>query len=165
MKQKNFFKMHFIEVLFIVITVVLAIFLWYTAEFVQKTGIALFGELLAAQILTRKMVSNQVRYPEHIRKSYPRAAALSISGFTVLSAVILVSSLQEEYWWPELVWFVALYALFILLYKHFSSRDARRYRRLEQMSARERDRELKKVHQALADIERARRVLDESPLY
>ena len=75
-------KKHFREILFALATTIFAFGMFWIEP--AWCGILFFAEVIAGQILTRSLVNAQIRNPNDIQNSQPRAFYLVILGFLIL---------------------------------------------------------------------------------
>ena len=159
-------KKHFREILFALATTIFAFGMFW----IEPTWCAalFFAELIAGQILTRSLVNAQIRNPNDIQNSQPRAFYLVVIGFLVLISAFSLTvrnNLRELSPMTRLTAGFLMGIVFFYLYWIQTGTDRRRYRALMKMTKEQWRKEMEKIRKAEEDIRRAQKILTDSPLY
>lgn len=159
-----FCKKYFREILFAIATIVFAAGIRWIEPAWCAITLSFFAELIAGQMLTRTLVYAQIKAPDDIQGSLPRAHYLTALGFFTLAAIFAgtydgVSFLIRSG--------IGLFSgiLFWVLYWMETESDRKRYQAFIKMSVKEWHNEMEKIKKAEKDIQRAQEVLQNSPLY
>ena len=162
----NFCKKYFREILFALITTILAIgMLWMEPTWCVAL---FFAELIAGQILTRSLVNAQIRSLYDIQNSQPRAFYLVILGFLILISAFSFTArnnLREFVPLTRLTTGIFIGLIFFYLYWIQTEADRKRYHTLMKMTKEQWRKEMEKIRKAEEDIRRAQKILTDSPLY
>ena len=159
-----FCKKYFREILFAIATIVFAVGIrWIEPAWCALT-ISLFAELIAGQILTRTLVYAQIKAPDNIQDSLPRAHYLTALGFFTLVAIFANTHDDLSFLIRSGVGLLSG-ILFWVLYRMETEPDRKRYQAFIKMSVKEWHNEMEKIKKAEKDIQRAQEVLQNSPLY
>ncbi len=159
-------RKYFREILFALATIIFALGMlqmeptWCAALF--------FAELIAGQILTRSLVNAQIRSPNNIQNSQPRAFYLVILGFLVLISAFSFTAQDNLRELSPMTRFTAGFLIglvFFYLYWIQTEADRRKYHALMKMTKEQWRKEMEKIRKAEEDIRRAQELLRNSPLY
>ena len=159
-------RKYFREILFALATIIFAIGMPRMEP--NWCAVLFFAELIAGQILTRSLVNAQIRSPNDIQNSQPRAFYLVILGFLVLISAFSLTArdtLREFSPLTKLTTGALICLVFFYLYWIQTETDRRKYRALMKMTKEQWLKEMEKILKAEEDIRRAQELLRNSPLY